>query len=63
MVTMALTIDWTQIISQGITAMIMGFFTAAGIVIANRYTVRVLDKFERNGVRNNRDVDSVDKKR
>lgn len=51
---MTLGLNWTQIISGAINALVIGFATATGIVLANRYTVRVLDRFERNG-RNGKD--------
>lgn len=42
-------LNWTTIVSGAINAVIIGFATATGIVFANRYTVRFLDKIERNG--------------
>ena len=44
---MTLELNWTTVITGAISALIMGFATATGIVVANRYTVRFLDKIER----------------
>jgi hypothetical protein len=44
-----ISLNWTTIVSGAINALIVGMATATGIVVANRYTVRFLDKIERNG--------------
>jgi hypothetical protein len=46
---LTLELNWTTIITGAIGAFVLGMSNGIAIVVANRYTVRFLDKIERNG--------------
>jgi hypothetical protein len=46
---MTLELNWTTVITGAIGAFVLGISNGVAIVVANRYTVRFLDKLEKNG--------------